>query len=73
MVEARESMERLETFNTNMSLPPINLEDAYDFASLLFSPPQQSVELTKYVSEPILPPYFLSTIEIDSEMSRMRG
>jgi hypothetical protein len=60
MTEACESMEQLETFNTNMSLPPINLEDTYDFASLLFSPPQQSVEPTEYLR---VNPFFLQIFE----------
>jgi hypothetical protein len=38
MTEAPKFKEQLDAFNLNLPLPLINLEDAYDFASLLFSP-----------------------------------
>jgi hypothetical protein len=73
MNRARIFMEYLETFNTNMSLLTINIEDAYDFASLLFSPPWQSVELIEYMSEHLLPLDLLNTTKIGAKMPRMRG
>jgi hypothetical protein len=56
MTKSHESREQLDAFNPNFHLPPINLENAYKFASLLFSPPQLSIEPTTQPSEPATSP-----------------
>lgn len=73
MTEARESREPLDAFNPNFDLSPINLEDAYEFASLLFSPSQPSIEPTVQPNVLATSLYLLNTIDLDIEMSRMRG
>jgi hypothetical protein len=70
-------MEQLEIFNTNMPLAPINLDDAYTFTSLLFYSLYKSVKPNENVSEPILPPYFLSNrnrfINVENEGSGLQS
>jgi len=73
MTEAHKFKEQLAAFNLNLPLPPINLEDAYDFVSLLFYPPQQSIEPTEKPRKPASSPDMLNIFELDLDMSRMRG
>jgi hypothetical protein len=73
MTEVPEFKVQLATFNLNLPLLLINLEDAYDFTLLLFSPKQQSKEPTEKPSEPATFPDLLNTVELDLDMSRMRG
>jgi hypothetical protein len=39
MTEEDEIREQLDALNLTLSAPTINLEEAYEFSSLLFSPP----------------------------------
>jgi hypothetical protein len=51
--------EQLDTLNPTLSPPTINMEEAYDFASFLFSPPQLSIEQStqsiELVNSPTVP------------------
>jgi hypothetical protein len=44
MEENMKIREQLDALNPMLSPPAINMEEAYEFASLLFSPPQLSIE-----------------------------
>jgi hypothetical protein len=49
------------------------LEEAYDFSSLLFSPPQLTVAQTEQITETINPPTLPKINNQNHQMSRMRG
>jgi len=59
MTEAHDSMEQMTTFNLYSSLLAINLEDTYEFTSLLFSPSQQRIEPSENTNNPQFPQNFL--------------
>jgi hypothetical protein len=59
----------LDAFNPNLSIPTINFEEAYNFASLLFSPPQLSTES----STPTDLTDLSKITDQDSKIPRMRG
>jgi hypothetical protein len=73
MMEEHDIRGQLDALNPTLSPPSINLEEAYDFASLLFSPPQLTVVQNEQTNETINPPTLPETNNQNHQMSRMRG
>jgi len=55
----------LDALNPMLSQPTINLEEAYDVASLLFLPPHIIIVQRKQTNEPVNPPTLPETSNQD--------
>jgi hypothetical protein len=73
MTEEHEIREQLDAFKPKISLPTINLEEAYAFASLLLSSLQLSIEKSTQSVEPTNSLVFPEISDQDTKILRMRG